>query len=316
MARYGGANLYYTEYFRVYPGSVLNKHILRSITQNPTGQPVVAQLIGNNTSDLVRAARELQHYPIWAVDLNLGCPAPVVYRKCAGGGLLRDLPLIDRILGALREAIDKVRFTVKTRIGFDDSSGFEELLSVFARRAPDLVTVHARTVREMYRSKVHYEYIARAAEKLSCPVLANGNICSAEKALAVLKQTGARGLMIGRGAIRNPWLFEQITQQLQGEEPRLPMGREVLAYIRALYDTCSDPNLPQRSRIQRMKKYLNFIGVGIEPTGDFLHHVRRVTEESALFGLCDQFLDHDRPMPLEPYKLSLGEADIMAGEHH
>ena len=117
MTRYGGADLYYTEYFRVYPTSRLDKPILESITKNPTGRPVIAQMIGNDIPSLVRSANELQRLPIAAIDLNLGCPAPVVYRKCAGGGLLRDLPRIDSILGALRDAI-RGKFTVKTRLGF------------------------------------------------------------------------------------------------------------------------------------------------------------------------------------------------------
>ena len=94
----GGADLYYTEYFRVHADSRLEKPILRSITENPTGRPVVAQMIGNSIHDLVRTARELQQHPIAAVDLNLGCPAPVVYKKCAGGGLLREPERVDRIL--------------------------------------------------------------------------------------------------------------------------------------------------------------------------------------------------------------------------
>src|SRR5205814_5272853 len=196
--------------------STLEKYILRSITENPTGRPIVAQLIGNDIPALVRTARELQQYPITAVDLNLGCPAPVVYRKCAGGGLLREPHRVDTILGALREAIT-VGFTVKTRLGFDTPEVFSELLPIFARHSLDLLTVHGRTVKEMYGPKVHYEPIARAVAAMPCPVLANGNVDSAQNARAILKATGARGLMIGRGAIRNPWLFHQARQQLRGE---------------------------------------------------------------------------------------------------
>src|SRR5436305_4608651 len=148
MTAYGGADVYFTEYFRVHSTSNLEKYILKSITENPTGRPVVAQMIGNDVPSLVRTARELQQYPIAAVDLNLGCPAPVVYRKCAGGGLLRDPQREDVILGALREAVT-IRFTVKTRLGFDDPAVFEELLPIFARHAIDLLTVHGRTVAEM-----------------------------------------------------------------------------------------------------------------------------------------------------------------------
>src|SRR5579862_5771123 len=96
MAAYGGADVYYTEYFRVHATSHLEKWILKSITENPTGRPVVAQMIGNDIPSLVRSAKELQQYPIVAVDLNLGCPAPIVYRKCAGGGLLREPNQIGR----------------------------------------------------------------------------------------------------------------------------------------------------------------------------------------------------------------------------
>src|SRR5579859_1014349 len=200
LSPYGGADVYFTEYFRVHATSTLDWHILESITENPTGQPVIAQMIGNDIPALVRTARELQQYPIVAVDLNLGCPAPVVYRKCAGGGLLRDPNHVDAILGAPRDAV-QIKFTVKTRLGFESSDVFARLLPLFAKHSLDLLTVHGRTVKEMYRSEVHYEFIAQAVAEVGCPVLANGNVYSAQKAAEVLAITGARGLMLGRGAI-------------------------------------------------------------------------------------------------------------------
>src|SRR6266540_3381962 len=215
LSRYGGADVYVTEYFRVHATSNLEKYILRSITETPTDRPVVAQMIGNDIPALVRTARELQQHPIAAVDLNLGCPAPVVYRKCAGGGLLREPGKVDAILGALREAVQG-KFTVKTRLGFESTEVFSELLPIFAKHSLDLLTVHGRTVAEMYRAEVHYDFIARAVAAMPCPVIANGNVYSAARAGQILAQTRARGLMIGRGAIRNPWLFEQIRQHRRG----------------------------------------------------------------------------------------------------
>src|SRR5437762_2328421 len=256
MTDYGGADVYFTEYFRVHPTSNLEKWILKSITDNPTGRPVIAQMIGNDIRALVRTARELQEHPIAAVDLNLGCPAPVVYRKCAGGGLLREPQRVDAILGALREAVG-VAFTVKTRLGFDSPDVFEEFLPIFARHGLDLLTVHGRTVAEMYRTEVHYDFIQRAAEAMACPVLANGNVWSAARAEAILAQTGARGWMIGRGAIRNPWIFEQIRQGRRGEPLRLPSGREVLTYVHELYEAVCSPDVREPAQVQKMKKYLN-----------------------------------------------------------
>lgn len=308
MADRGNADLYYTEYFRVHTTAQLDRGILRTITENPTGRPLIAQLIGNDSASLVRAARLLQHYPVAGIDLNLGCPAPIVYRKCAGGGLLRFPERIDAILGALRDAI-RIRFTVKTRVGFADPEEFDALLAVFARHPIDLLTVHGRTVTEMYRPKVHHNRIAQAVSALRCPVLANGGVDSPERAAEVLRLTGAHGLMIGRGAIRNPWLFGQIRSHLRGEPAREPGGREVLAYIRTLWDTTSPESHRPLKQVQKLKKYLNFIGDGVEPSGRFLHEIRRVVTEEELFRVCGAWLDHDQPMPLRPPIEVVGVAD-------
>lgn len=297
MARYGGADIYWTEYFRVHAVSHLEKWILESITKNPTGRPVVAQLIGNDIPSLIRTAKELQHYPIAAIDLNLGCPAPIVYRKCAGGGLLREPEKIDAILGALRDAVT-IPFTVKTRIGFDSSAEFDKLLPIFAKHAIDLLTVHGRTVAQMYRPGVRYDLIAQAVRELRCPVLANGNVYSADQVLALVAETGVRGLMIGRGAIRNPWLFDQIRQRHRGETLKLPTGRDVLAYIRELWDAEITSSVPESAQVQRMKKFMNFIGEGVRE--NFLHEIRRVETTAAFFRICDEYLSHDEPMLLEP----------------
>ncbi len=300
MTAYGGADIYFTEYFRVHPTSNLEKYILKSITENPTGRPVVAQMIGNDIPSLVRTARELQQYSIVAVDLNLGCPAPVVYRKCAGGGLLRDPARVDAILGALREAVT-IGFTVKTRIGFDSPAVFDELLPIFAKHSLDLLTVHGRTVHEMYRPEVHYDYIARAVREVPCPVLANGNVSSASGAREILDLTGARGLMIGRGAIRNPWLFHQIRQRERGERVFVPRGVDVLEYIRTLYHAVCAPDVRESAQVQKMKKYMNYLGVGVDPAGQFLHYIRRAETQADFFRICEEFLNHDQPMPLEPF---------------
>ena len=307
MTRYGGADLYVTEYFRVHPDSRLDPNILASITENPTGCPVVAQMMGNDIPSLVRAAKELEQHPVAAIDLNLGCPVPVVYRKCAGGGLLRDPDRVDGILGALREAVT-IPFTVKTRIGFDDPSVFEQMLPIYARHSLDLLTVHGRTVKEMYRGEIHYEYIARAVAAMPCPVVANGNVSSVHRAEETLALTGARGLMIGRAAIRNPWIFQQIRQHRRGEPIYHPTGREVLAYIHALYEAVCDPQVREVSQVQKMKKYLTYISDGVEPTGQFQHSIRRVVTRAEFFGICNEYLDHESPIPHVPLPMALASS--------
>jgi nifR3 family TIM-barrel protein len=299
LVKFGGADVYFTEYFRVHADSRLDRPILDSILHNPTGRPVVAQMIGSDIPALVRTAKELQQHPVAAVDLNLGCPAPIVYKKCAGGGLLRDPDRIDAILGALRDAL-AIPFTVKTRIGFADAAEFDRILPLFAKHGIDLVTVHGRTVAEMYRSAVRIDLIARAAAELRCPVLANGNVSSVQDTAEMLRRTGARGVMIGRGAVRNPWIFAQIRQAQRGGDPELPSGRQVLDYVRELFDAVTSPQVSEALRVQKMKKYVNFLGAGVDDSGDFLHQIRRAVSRSEFFRICEDFLDHDRPMALAP----------------
>lgn len=294
---YGGADVYWTEYFRVREDSTPERRILDSIVQNTTGKPVVAQMIGNDIPALVRTARVLQHYPVAAIDLNLGCPAPIVYRKCAGGGLLREPERIDAILGALRDAVP-IAFTVKTRVGFASVEEFDQLLPIFARHSLDALTVHARTVAQLYRLPVHYDLIRQAAAALPCPVIANGHVTSATQAADVLRSTGARGLMIGRAAIRSPWLFAQIRQHLRGEPVTMPTGRDLWGYIRRLWDSQAGLDRPEKAQCERMKKFLNYIGEGVP--APFLHQVRRVQTAADFQRICREFLDHDEPMTLEP----------------
>jgi tRNA-dihydrouridine synthase len=167
----------------------------------------------------------------------------------------------------------------------------------------------------MYRSEVRYDLIARAVSELPCPVLANGNVHSAHKALEVLERTGARGLMIGRGAIRNPWIFEQIRQVQRGESPSLPSGRDVLHYVRELYEALRPEVTHERAQVTRLKKHMNYLGLGVDPAGAFLYEIRRVTSEAEFFRVCATHLDHGQPMPLEPFGLDLSPGDVMAGAH-
>jgi tRNA-dihydrouridine synthase B len=302
VAHYGSPDYFFTEYFRVYVGSRLEKHILRSITENATGRPVFAQLIGESIPDLVRAARELSQYAIAGVDLNMGCPAPRIYRKNVGGGLLRDPDKVDQILGELRSAIPGL-FTVKMRIGFEDTSNFDRILDLINKHDIDLLSLHGRTVKQMYRGDVHYDRIAHAVRSVNCPVLANGNVSSAATAATVLKDTGAAGVMVGRAAIRNPWIFQQIRGYLSGQPVEIVTLADVRNYIARIYDMIKIQTEYERSRVNNMKKYLNFIGQGVDAAGAFLSEMRLTHSEAELFDVCDRYLlgNRDQEFAQEPY---------------
>ena len=243
---------------------------------------------------------ELGAGPI-AIDLNLGCPAPIVYRKCAGGGLLREPERIDAILGALRDAV-QIKLTVKTRLGFASLDEFDRLLSIFAKHSLDALTVHARTVAQLYRLPVHYERIRQAVDTMACPVIANGHVYSADQAQQLLARTRARGLMIGRGVIRSPWLFNQIRQQMRGEAVTQPTGREVRDYILALWDTQASFHRTETVQCSRMKKFLNYLGEGVP--GSFRQQIHHAQTAAEFHRICSDFLDHDEPMAMLPAELN------------
>lgn len=302
IAHYGAPDYYFTEFFRVHAQSRPEKHIVRSIVENRTGRPVFAQLIGEHIPDMVRTVRELLKLPVAGIDLNMGCPAPKIYKKNVGGGLLRDPAKIDALLGAMRDAVPGL-FTVKMRIGFDSTEHYRTVLALIDKHAVDLLSVHGRTVKEGYRSEVHYDFIAEAARTVRCPVLANGNITSAARAAAVLRETGAAGTMMGRHAIRNPWIFRQTREHLAGRSVFAPTLRDVRGYVEFLYRETKHDQIPEHAHVAKMKKYLNFVGQSVDPEGRFLHDMRRAMTEAELFAVCDRHLltEPEKPFATEPY---------------
>jgi tRNA-dihydrouridine synthase len=246
-------------------------------------------VIGEDIEHLVRTAKELLKHPVAGVDLNLGCPAPKVYKKNVGGGLLREPEKIREILRALRDTVPGL-FTVKMRIGFDSTGHFDRIIDLVNEHQVDLLSVHGRTVKEMYRSEVHYDFIGRAVARARCPVLANGNVTSAVKAGSVLNETRAAGVMIGRHAIRNPWIFQQCREHFSGQPVTRILLGDVREYVERLYRATQTAEMPERAHVNKMKKYLNFVGQSVDPTGAFLHDMRRSESENELFAVCDRHL--------------------------
>ncbi len=305
LKKYGVPDYFFTEYFRVYPNSRLDKHILSSITESDTGRPVIAQVLGNSLPDIRRIIKGLEAFPVAGVDLNVGCPAPKVYKNNAGGGLLRNLDLLDTILGTMRDSIQKGTFSVKIRIGFNSFEPFEDTLRLVEKHGVDLLTIHARTVAQSYRGEPHYEFIEQAAKALRCPVYANGNITSAAKARHVVDTTGCAGVMIGRSAIRNPWIFRQVREFSLGKSVFQPTLKDVYGYIRDIFEICCSNIEHERSAINHLKKFVNFVGQSVDPQTRFIKAMRRCHTETEFFAVCEEHLLHeDRaaiPFPMEPY---------------
>ena len=178
------------------------------------------------------------------LDINMGCPAPKITSSGAGSKLLLDPPLCGQMAAAARKALgDDTPLTVKMRIGWDaDSLTGVEVAKQLEAGGADLIAVHGRTREQMYIPPIDTAAIAAIKQAVSIPVLANGDVTSADGALTLLKETGCDGVMIGRGALGDPWLFAQVRAALLGEErPPEPTLNQRMAALRAqIYEMCEE----------------------------------------------------------------------------
>jgi nifR3 family TIM-barrel protein len=190
----------------------------RYLTYYDDEHPISAQLFGSNPETLADSARIVQDAGFDLVDLNLGCPAKRVVACNGGSGLLRDLPLIEKIFKAVRAAVT-IPFTVKFRLGWND----KYIVCVdLARMAEDCglnaVALHARTREDGYTGQARWEYIAAVKDAVTIPVIGNGDIRTPEDAAAMVDATHCDAVMIGRAAPANPWIFRQIAQYTASKE--------------------------------------------------------------------------------------------------
>jgi tRNA-dihydrouridine synthase B len=203
-------------------------------------EPRVVQLAGNDPAQLAVAARANVDLGAQIIDINMGCPAKKVYGKACGSALLGDPPLVGRILEAVVGAVN-VPVTVKIRLGLDRQHVNAVAISRIATEAGvRAIAVHGRTREDFYNGEAEYETIRQIAAEARVPIIANGDIDSAEKAGRVLDFTRADGVMIGRGAHGSPWIFREVNAFLENGAllPRLLRSEVrdiILEHITALY---------------------------------------------------------------------------------
>jgi nifR3 family TIM-barrel protein len=239
----------------------------RYLTFYEDEHPISAQLFGSDPYTLAESAKIVEDAGFDLVDLNLGCPAKRVVKCNGGSGLLKDLPVIGTIFEAVRSAV-KIPFTVKFRLGWDD----ENIVCVpLARMAEDCglngVALHARTREQGYSGNARWEWIAAVKGAVKIPVVGNGDIRTPEDAIAMVAETGCDGVMIGRTAASNPWIFRQIRQYAETGRYDQPTEADRYQMIRTYFKMLVDETM--HGSPGKMKQFVAWFTHGI-PGGNAL----------------------------------------------
>lgn len=209
-----------------------NKNTEELLTIDDREPPVSLQLFGSDPDIISEMAKKIENRPFSILDINMGCPVPKVAGNGEGSALMKNPKLVEEIVSKTAKAIKKP-VTVKIRKGFDDEHiNAVEIARIAESAGAAAVAVHGRTREQYYSGKADWDIIRQVKEAVKIPVIGNGDVTSSEAARQLMETTGCDGIMIGRGAQGNPWIFRQILHWMEtGEEEPKPDLEEVKAMI-------------------------------------------------------------------------------------
>jgi len=293
MCKKFGADVMYTEF-------VSSEALIRNIEKSKKkmvlydfDRPVAIQIYGHNIDSMVKAAQVAEELQPDFIDINFGCPMKKIVRHGAGAAMLKDLPKMQKMADAIVKAV-KLPVTAKTRLGW---SADDQPIMEAAERLQDagiqMLAIHGRTRDQLYSGTADWTLIGEVKNNpgIKIPVVGNGDINSAEKAIIFLKQTGVDGLMVGRGAIGRPWIFREIKHYLEtGEKLDQPKVKEVVDVLREQMGKNLEWRENERAGILMMRRHFAKYFPGLWNFRDLKIKLLRAESGGAVNEILDEIV--------------------------
>lgn len=253
-------------------------------------RPLAIQIYGSDVETMARAADVVEALGVDICDINMGCPANKVLKGCAGAALMADLPLAGRMIAAVRRRLS-IPLTVKFRLGMNHrDQTYLELGRICEANGVAAVAMHARTAKQMFRDRADWSAIGRLKESLSIPVIGNGDVIEADDALRMMAETGCDGVMIGRAATKNPWIFRQIEARRSGD--RLPppsledRRRLILGHFRMVAERDAE-----RPALHKLRKFTGWYTHGLPRGRKLRQRINQLPDVASFLRAVEEFFE-------------------------
>ena len=250
--------------------------------------PAAVQLFGNEPDIMAQAAVMAMEYRPDIIDINMGCPAPKIAMNGMGSALMKDPELCGKIVSAVKSAVD-IPVTVKIRKGWDKNSvNAVEVARICEEAGADAVTVHGRTREQQYMPSADWDIIRQVKKAVNIPVIGNGDVTSAELAAKMLEDTGCDLVMIGRGALGNPWIFHEISMLIGHERPWLPVSNaeRISVLLRHVSKICEYKG--EKTGMREARKHAAWYFKGIHGAASLRRQAVQLETFADLIELCKQ----------------------------
>ena len=284
----GGVGLIVTEFISVEGLTRGNLRTHKMMKFLPEERPISIQIFGYDDDRMVMAAEIIQESGADIVDINCGCPAKKVVKGGGGSSLLRDLPQLEKILRRVSRAVS-IPVTMKIRTGWDqDSINAVEVARIVEQSGGAMIAIHGRTRVQGYSGKADWDVIAEVKRAVSIPVVGCGDVTTPQHVIDRFVETGVDGVMIGRGAIANPWIFRQSSELMNGEAPYQPPLSEKQQVLHRYYELlCGE--LPERALAGKLKQMAGYFTHGLDGGARLRERVFHSQSVEEIFAHIDEY---------------------------